>query len=114
MLELLLDWLPVTLIAAAGWFWFDSMRAREAAVRRGKETCKGQGLLLLDETVALDAIAIARDALGRLTLCRTYRFEFSDTGNNRLNGSIVMMGRFVELVTLEPHSAYAGGETLLH
>ena len=113
MLDLLLDWLPLALLAAGGWFWFDTMRAREVAVRRGRETCRNQGLLFLDDTVALDTMAFVRDARGRLILRRTYRFEFSDTGNNRLNGSIVMAGRFVELVTLEPHAAYAGGETLL-
>jgi uncharacterized protein DUF3301 len=112
MLGLLLDWLPVALLAAAGWFWFDSMRARESAVRRGKETCKSEALLFLDDTVALASLGIARDRRGRLLLRRTYRFEFSDTGNNRLKGSVVVMGRFVELVTLEAHAAYDGGNTL--
>jgi hypothetical protein len=28
-------------------------------------------------------------------IARTYRFEFSDTGDNRLSGTIVMVGRKV-------------------
>jgi len=113
MLRLLLEWVPVALAAGAGWFWFDSMRARETAVRRGRETCVSRGLLFLDDTVALDSLGFMRGARGRLMLRRTYRFEFSDTGNNRLRGSVVMAGARVEIVSLEPHAEYTEGNTLL-
>jgi len=32
-----------------------------------------------------------------------YRFEFSDNGDNRRAGSIVMMGGEVESLTMEPY-----------
>ena len=35
-------------------------------------------------------------------LRRTYGFEFSDTGNNRRSGSIVMLGGEVESLYTEP------------
>lgn len=113
MLQLLLEWLPVAGAVLLGWFWFDSMRARETAVRRGKDTCVNRGLLFLDDTVALDSLSFIRSPRGRLMLRRTYRFEFSDSGDNRLRGSVVVTGKRVELVYLEPHAAYPEGNTLL-
>jgi hypothetical protein len=114
ILQSLLDWSPLLLAAAAGWFWHDSMRARERAVRLGRDTCRRENLLFLDDTVALDSISFARGRGGALVLRRSYRFEFSDTGNNRLKGTITLSGRRLELISLEPHSAYEAGSTLLH
>ena len=37
--------------AAGGWFWFDSLRAREHAVALGREACERDRLQFLDETV---------------------------------------------------------------
>jgi hypothetical protein len=41
-----------------------------------------------------------RNADGSLTLQRAYNFEFSDTGNNRLKGSVVMHGHQVALLNV--------------
>ena len=38
-----------------------------------------------------------------MALRRTYSFEFSDTGNNRRNGSVVMLGGEVESLYTEPY-----------
>jgi uncharacterized protein DUF3301 len=42
---------------------------------------------------------------GWLTLRRIYRFEFSDTGNNRLDGSVTLLGANVQALYLAPHHA---------
>ena len=99
-----MDWEIVALIAMAlaAWFWFDSMRARESAVRTGQAACTRDSLQFLDETVECVRIRPARNAEGSLILRRTYRFEFSDTGNNRRSGSIVMLGPEVESLAMEP------------
>jgi hypothetical protein len=34
---------------------------------------------------------------------RTYRFEFSETGNTRLEGHLVILGDKLESVTMEPY-----------
>ncbi|MCC6211877.1 MAG: DUF3301 domain-containing protein, partial [Burkholderiales bacterium] len=39
---------------------------------------------------------------GRLRLKRSYTFEFSDTGDNRRRGAIVMLGAELEDMQLEP------------
>lgn len=84
------------LLAAAGWFLWDSLKAREAANAAMRAACQAQGLLFLDDTVALVAVHPARHAAGHVALRRRYEFEFSDTGHNRRRGSIVMLGTSVE------------------
>jgi len=94
--------MTLLLLAALVWLWFDSMRARERALALGKRACERDGLMFLDETVACIALGFARNADGRMALRRTYGFEFSDTGNNRRSGSIVMLGGEVESLYTEP------------
>ena len=90
------------LFAALGWLWWDSMRAREAAVTAARTACEAEGLLFLDDTVGIASLKPARNANGRLLLQRAYDFEFSDTGDNRVKGSVVMLGRRVMLLNLLP------------
>ena len=89
--------------AAGGWFWLDSMSALEIARQAGKRVCSNSGVQFLDDTVARVALALVRDDSGRRVLRRTYRFEFSDTGNSRLEGHLVLLGRRIESVTMEPY-----------
>jgi hypothetical protein len=95
--------ITLLLLAALVWLWFDSMRARERALISGKRNCERDGLLFLDETVECVSLGLARNAEGRMALRRTYSFEFSDTGNNRRNGSVVMLGGEVESLYTEPY-----------
>jgi len=93
------------LFAALAWLWWDSMQAREAAVAAARAACVAEGLLFLDDTVGIAGIKPARNAYGRLLLQRSYDFEFSDTGDNRIKGSVVMLGRRVLLLNVKPHPA---------
>ncbi len=90
------------IFAALSWLWWDSMRAREAAVAAARAACLAEALLFLDDTVGIASIKPARHADGRLLLQRAYDFEFSDTGDNRVKGSVVMLGRRVMLLNLQP------------
>lgn len=89
-------------VAAAG-LWIAGMRARDAAVDAAHRACAAEGVQLLDYTVSLASLRLRRGAGGRITLRRIYRFEFSDTGNNRLHGSITLLGSEVQALYLEPH-----------
>ncbi len=92
------------LVIAAGMFlWLDSLRVRERAVRAGKSACERYNLQLLDDTVSFKRLRLARDGEGQLRLARTYTFEFSDTGNNRRHGAIMMLGSELEDLQLEPY-----------
>ena len=93
----------IVLIAAGTFLWLDSLRARERALRAGRAACERYDLQFLDDTVAFTRIRLRRDAEGRIRIARTYAFEFSDTGNNRRYGAIVMLGGELEDVQLEPY-----------
>lgn len=90
-------------LAALGWFWLDSMRALEAARNAGKRVCKSANLQFLDDTVSSIGLELVRDATGRRVLRRTYRFEFSETGDSRLEGQLVVLGNHIESITMEPY-----------
>ena len=92
----------IFLLVCAGlaWLWLDSLKAREIAVRAARAACAADGLLLLDDTVAIAALRTARNDAGRITLERAYDFEYSDTGNNRLTGGIVLRGHRVVLLNV--------------
>ena len=90
-------------LAALLWYWFDGLRALEIARAAGRNTCQSAGVQFLDDTVASTSIALVRNDSGRRVLRRTYRFEFSDTGNTRLEGQLILLGDKVESVTMEPY-----------
>ena len=87
----------IILFGALVWFWLEGLMVREAAIRAARAACDADGLILLDYTVAMSAMKPVRDENGRLKLQRAYDFEYSDTGNNRLKGSVVLLGRRVML-----------------
>jgi len=93
----------IVLIAAGVFLWLDSLRARERAVRAGRAACERYALLFLDDTVSFARIRLRRDGEGQLRIARSYTFEFSDTGNNRRHGAIVMLGGELEDLQLEPY-----------
>ena len=91
------------LILAGALLWVDSLRARERAITAGRSACERYSLQFLDDTVSFTRIRLARDDGGQVKIKRTYTFEFSDTGNNRRHGAIVMLGGDVADLHLEPY-----------
>lgn len=104
--------IAILLLAAIAWLWLDSLQAREAAIRAAREICAAEGLLLLDDTVAINGLKLARDEDGRVKIQRAYDFEYSDTGNNRLKGSLVLRGR--QLVVINVGMGIAPEARTLH
>ena len=95
--------LAIVLIVLGALLWADSLKARERAVRAGRSACERYELQFLDETVSFARLRLARDEEGQVRIKRTYTFEFSDTGNNRRHGAIVMLGGDVADMHLEPY-----------
>jgi hypothetical protein len=93
----------IVLIVAAALLWLDSLRARERAVRAGRSACERYDLQFLDDTVSFARLRLARNEDGELRLARTYTFEFTETGNSRRRGAIVMLGHEPEEIQLEPY-----------
>lgn len=96
--------LALAILLAAGLFWLDSLRARERALAAGRNACRRYDVQLLDETVHCVRTRLARNDEGRLRLQRTYTFEFSETGDTRRHGSIVLLGAEVADLHLEPYA----------
>ena len=92
--------LAVAALAAAGWFLWSSLRAREAANAAIRPACRAQGYLFLDDTVALHRLRLRRDDEGRARIERVYRFDYSDTGDNRRRGYVTLLGARVVDVSL--------------
>lgn len=91
------------LLAAIIWYWLDSLRALELARDCGRRLCTNDSLQFLDDTVENIRTTPARNGHGRRVLRRTYRFEFSETGNTRLEGQIILLGDKIESVTMDPY-----------
>ncbi|KAB2918549.1 MAG: DUF3301 domain-containing protein [Dechloromonas sp.] len=94
--------LVIASIAAAIWFWLDSLKAREAGILAAQKACAEEGLQFLDETVVGRSLRPARNDAGHFRLRRVYSFEFSDTGDNRCSGSVTLLGSHVEFLHVRP------------
>jgi len=91
----------LALAALAGWLVWDALRARERANDAMRAACRARGLFFLDDTVSLASLRPVRDEDGRVRLRRIYRFQFSDTGHNRREGSITLVANVVTDLRLE-------------
>lgn len=93
------------IIAAIGiaWFWLDSLHVRELAIAAGKRAADQYQLQFLDETVANSKLWAARDDNGQMRLLRTYQFEVSDTGSERLACSVTLLGNKVAKLDMPPY-----------
>jgi hypothetical protein len=81
------------------WFWQNTLRVRELALKAAREVCASQQLQLLDATVTVQRLALRRLA-GQAVLQRTFQFTYSRDGNDRQTGFIITLGNHVEQVGL--------------
>ena len=98
----MLEGFAIILFIGAAVLWADSLRARERAVQAGRAACERHELQFLDDTVSFARLRLKRDEQGQMKIARTYTFEFSDTGNNRRHGAIVMLGGRLADLQMEP------------
>ncbi len=106
------DAAALVLLCVLVWLWLDGTGAREAGIRAARQACESEDMQLLDDTIAFASLKPERTGEGRLALRRVYKFEFSDTGNNRRNGSVVLLGHRVIVVNIGLH--LVPSETTLH
>ncbi len=96
--------LGVLALVVTGWAWYSSLAARELANRVAADTCTQAGVQLLDGTVAVHRVSLARDGDGRLALRRAYAFDYSEDGYNRRRGFVVLTGLALDSVGLGPRA----------
>ncbi len=80
------------------WLWLASLKAREIATQAARRACAEDRLQLLDDSVSLLRLRFERDDNGVLGLRREYAFDYSDTGDNRRSGRVILCGDRVELI----------------
>ncbi len=86
--------------------WRANVEARAVANDAAHCACHEARLQLLDGTVAFRRGRLARATDGRLSLLRTYVFDYSDDGASRRQGFVILRGREVEIVGLGPTLVY--------
>lgn len=90
----------ILILLLLGWFWLDSLRAREIATEIGRAACTKRDLQFLDQTVALHRLRLQRNESG-LRWRRIYRFDFSEEGIGRRSGYLVLSGLDLETISLD-------------
>lgn len=90
------------LMTAAAWLWH-SHGIRERALATVRRHCEKMDVALLDGNVAFRRLGLLRDARGQRRFARVYGFEFTVTGEQRHQGSIVMFGARPGPIEMDPH-----------
>ena len=95
-------WFLLILALMGGvWFILDTARARDAARHHAGRYCRELGVQFLDQTVALASTRLVRRPGGSLWLQRGFRFEFSETGNDRWPGEISVLAGVATHIVLD-------------
>jgi hypothetical protein len=107
--------LPPILLLLAFYLWQAALKARERARALGHELCARAQVQLLDQTVALQRLGLARGTDGWLHLRRRYRFELSTDGTDRHHGSLDMFDGTLQgySLPLPEHAPTAEGSNVI-
>lgn len=87
------------IIASIGWFWLDSLRARELATGICKAACQQQQVQFLDQTVALHKLGLRWLTQG-VRIRRIYRFDYSEQNQGRQTGYLIMLGQQLDEISM--------------
>ncbi len=97
------DIIFIGLLLGAFWYWLGAQKVKEIAFIATKDYCLAMEVQMLDAYIALTHLGFERDATGKMQLRRSFMFEFSSTGYERYNGKIIMLGRKVKSIVMEPY-----------
>lgn len=84
------------------WIW-RGLGLRDRALILVRQHCKHVDVQLLDESIVLNRIRLARNRGGRFGVVRRYGFEFTVTGERRYTGNIQLHGAQLMGIELAPH-----------
>lgn len=97
------DIVLIGFVCLAYWYWFNAQKAKEIALGTAKNHCLDMEVQMLDDYVALDGIRLKRGKQRKIQIQRLFLFEFSSTGYERYQGTILMLGRQVQSIYMEPY-----------
>ena len=101
--------LVIILLALLVWFWYDSARAKETATKAAAQACQTIQAQLLDQTVSLKKLSLARNSKGRMEIKRAYNFELSMNRQDRAIGRVFLSAQAIESIQLD----HPDGTTIL-
>ncbi|MEH6624977.1 MAG: DUF3301 domain-containing protein [Motiliproteus sp.] len=84
-------------------YWWSSKGAKEIALKATQKHCSEMDVQLLDQSIGLRGLWLKRDSSGRVRFWRSYTFDFSSNGEDRYQGRIILIGRRIESMQLDPH-----------
>lgn len=99
----LTDLLIAALFFGVVLLWWGAQGAKQLALAATRDYCEKMDVQLLDDVVALRGFWLKRDTRGNVRIWRSYNFEFTTTGHQRYQGRIILLGKQVEAIFLEPH-----------
>lgn len=85
--------LLLMILGALGFaYWSAARAAAERADRVGRDACRAAAVQWLDDTVHASGVRLRRGEDGRLGFERSFRFEYSEDGQDRHIGHMVLRG----------------------
>ena len=93
------------LLVFVGWLILDSLRAQEKAIQICTRACDERHVQLLDQTVSVHRFGVRWGSEG-IRLRRIYHFDFSEDGEGRHTGSLILVGTRLEEISMGLASNY--------
>ena len=82
------------------WLWVEARRNHELASRIVRRALRDSGAQLLDDTVALQSMGLARTSSGRMAIRRSYQFEVSFDRVTREYGTLTLLRNSEQVLQL--------------
>lgn len=95
------DGVILVLVSAVAWFWWHQDRFHRRALALAKQACDRASVQLLDDSVGLRRLRLARGGQFGVQIVRVFGFEFSQTGANRYAGTVAFSGQRLQSVDLD-------------
>lgn len=96
----------LTLIVLSIYYWRGALLVKERAFVAAQRRCAEMEVQLLDETIYLRRLWFKRNDRGVLSLWRAFYFEFTVSGSDRYFGRVIVLGRNITHVELDPHRVH--------
>lgn len=84
----------------AFWYWSDTSKAREIAIRHGKKACDDMNLQFLDGTAVRFRTVPKRGPDGHMCWARDFSFEFTTDGIRRYPGHVRLLGSRLQMLDI--------------
>lgn len=80
-------------------YWWRISEQKSFALKNAKGYCAERKVQLLDQTLVFRGLRIEKAPNKKRKLCRIYEFEFSNNGEDRFKGEIVLSGfNFIRVI----------------